>query len=60
MSAYVTVYKRDDAEGAPYVHVAVYGIERGRQRAVAALVAAFDRWRRESSHQRSTRLYFIP
>jgi uncharacterized Ntn-hydrolase superfamily protein len=59
-SAYVTVYNRDDADGAPYVHVAVYGIEREGQPAVATLVAAFDRWRRESSHQRSTRLYFIP
>ena len=59
-SAYVTVYNRTDGDGAPYVHVAVMGIEKGKQPAVATLVTAFERWRRESSHQRSTRLRFIP
>jgi uncharacterized Ntn-hydrolase superfamily protein len=59
-SAYVTVYNRDDGEGAPYVHVAAYGIARSGAPAVATVVAAFERWRRESMHQRSTRLYFIP
>lgn len=59
-SAYVTVYNRDDADGAPYVHVAVYGVEKGKAPAVATLVTAFDRWRRDSARQRSTRLYFVP
>jgi hypothetical protein len=59
-SAFVTVYRPDDADGAPFLHLGVYGIGRGGEPAVARLVKELERLGPEALRQRSTRAYIIP